>query len=128
MNGKRWGKSWLVNSVLVIIIIVMIALFKGAFKSEDPELTRVLQQEDVQLIDVRSPEEFSSGTVKGAANLPLGEIEKKIDQLDRSKPIVLFCQGGNRSGHAVRMLKEKGFSEVYNGGGWRSLSALVDKL
>lgn len=128
MSGKRWGKSWLVNSVLVLVIIVMLALFKNVFKSVDPELTSVLQQDDVQLIDVRSPGEFSSGTVHGAANLPLGEIMDHIDQLDPAKPIVVFCQSGNRSGHAARLLKEKGFTEVYNGGGWRSLSALVDKL
>lgn len=60
----------------------------------------------MQLIDVRSSAEFSTGTFKNAVNIPIGDLEKKLETLDFSKPIVFICSTGARSGEAYFMAKD----------------------
>jgi rhodanese-related sulfurtransferase len=59
----------------------------------------------VYLIDVREPQEFATGTFKGALNFPINNLEKSIDKLPTDKPIVFFCGAGGRSGEAYDMVK-----------------------
>ena len=62
------------------------------------------------LVDVRDPKEFAAGTIKGAVNLPINELENKIDTLPTDKPVVFVCGTGARSGEAfdtVRLLGGK---------------------
>jgi rhodanese-related sulfurtransferase len=79
------------------------------------------------LIDVRSPSEFQSGSVKGSKNIPLQELGKNISQIQKMKmPIVVFCASGMRSAAAAKQLKSKGI-EAYNGGTWRKVNTLLQK-
>lgn len=72
------------------------------------------------IIDVRTPEEFSTGNVQGSINIPLQIIHLKVDEIKAmNKPIVLCCASGNRSGQAVNFLKNLGV-ECSNGGSWIS--------
>ena len=76
------------------------------------------------LIDVRSPEEFKTGSVEGAKNIPLPDIAKNIDAIKKMKqPIVTCCASGMRSGTAVKRLNSYRI-EAYNGGSWKK----VDKM
>jgi rhodanese-related sulfurtransferase len=59
----------------------------------------------VHLIDVREPQEFATGTFKGAINMPVNALEKNIDKLPTDKPIIFFCGAGGRSGEAHDMVK-----------------------
>ncbi|NMF96081.1 rhodanese-like domain-containing protein [Aromatoleum toluolicum] len=59
----------------------------------------------IQLIDVREPNEFAAGTFKGAVNVPVNTLEKRIDELPADKPIVFFCGAGGRSGEAHDMVQ-----------------------
>ncbi|NMG77361.1 rhodanese-like domain-containing protein [Aromatoleum diolicum] len=59
----------------------------------------------IYLIDVREPQEFAAGTFKGAVNLPINTLEKRIDELPTGKPIVFFCGAGGRSGEAHDMVQ-----------------------
>lgn len=102
----------------------MLSILKGIFGATDKELVEVLKQNPM-LIDVRTSAEYGGGTVKGAINIPLSDIQQ-AEKLDKSKLIVLFCQSGNRSGQAVQYLKNQGFTNVHNGGGWQSLKATVE--
>ena len=71
---------------------------------------------EVQLIDVRTPEEFEEGHLSGAQNLNYFDdnFDEQIAQLDQNKPIYLYCKSGGRSGKAYKKLKDLGFSEVYD--------------
>jgi rhodanese-related sulfurtransferase len=60
----------------------------------------------MQLIDVRSSAEYSTGTLKTAVNIPVGDLEKKVKTLDFSKPIVFVCSTGARAGEAYFMVKD----------------------
>lgn len=67
------------------------------------------------LVDVRTPEEFASGTVKGAINIPLDEVEERINEFKGKSGVVVFCRSGNRSGQAKEILENNGIKNVING-------------
>jgi rhodanese-related sulfurtransferase len=68
----------------------------------------------VVLLDVREPNEFASGHVKGAVNVPLGALAGKLGSLDPAAETFVICQSGNRSVTAVRLLDRAGFAHAYN--------------
>lgn len=70
------------------------------------------------VVDVRTPQEYTSGHYPGAVNIPLDEVAKRIDEFkEMNTPIVLYCRSGNRSGQALQILKNAGITEAINGGG-----------
>lgn len=70
------------------------------------------------IVDVRTPGEYLDGHYPGAVNIPLNELPQRLDEFkEMKKPIVAYCRSGARSGVAISVLKQNGFSEVYNGGG-----------
>jgi rhodanese-related sulfurtransferase len=73
------------------------------------------------IIDVRSKGEYQSGHIKGSQNIPLDTLAANIAKLKKDKAIITCCASGMRSASAKGILKSKGFTEVYNGGGWMSL-------
>jgi len=79
------------------------------------------------LIDVRTPEEFSAGSLPHAINIPHGSIVEGVRALgiDPHEEIVVFCRSGNRSGKALAALTDNGFDSVINGGSVRSLQAAL---
>lgn len=74
------------------------------------------------IIDVRTPEEFQQGHIKGAINIPLDSLLQNTHQLNNTMPIITCCASGMRSGSATALLQSKGY-QVYNGGGWRNLQS-----
>jgi rhodanese-related sulfurtransferase len=80
-----------------------------------------LLQDNGIIVDVRSPQEYSGGNIKGSINIPLQQIGNKSEQLKKYKNVIVCCQSGMRSASAASILKGKGFENVYNGGGWSKL-------
>ena len=78
-------------------------------------------EEGALIVDVRTPEEFRAGHIEGALNVPLNEIGRAMEWLQKDVPAVLVCESGSRSGYAEMILKANGFEKVYNGGSWDSL-------
>jgi rhodanese-related sulfurtransferase len=73
--------------------------------------------EDHILIDVRTPDEFASGHIAGAVNIPVEEIADRLDEVPQDKPVVLYCRSGNRSNQASGILVNAGFTGIYDLGG-----------
>lgn len=65
--------------------------------------------EDIQLIDVRQPDEFAFAKIKGAKLIPLGEIVRRINEIDADKEAIFQCKAGGRSAKAIEMLTRAGF-------------------
>jgi len=87
-------------------------------------VSNYLKTPGVTVGDVREPWEFSEGNYPDSINIPLGEVPARLDELmAMSKPLILVCRSGNRSGMAMTLLQNNGASEVYNGGAWDSLQA-----
>jgi sulfur-carrier protein adenylyltransferase/sulfurtransferase len=79
------------------------------------ELKRKLDaHEAFELIDVREPFEYEIARIDGAKLIPLAEIGERTEELQREQPIVVHCHSGTRSAQAVRLLQQRGFSNVYN--------------
>jgi adenylyltransferase/sulfurtransferase len=68
--------------------------------------------EAVQRLDVRESWEFELARLPGAILIPLGELASRVDELDRSRPLVAYCHHGVRSLHALRILQAAGFTEL----------------
>jgi rhodanese-related sulfurtransferase len=66
----------------------------------------------VQLVDVRTPDEYRAGRVKGAKLIPLQELSGRYNEIDPAKPVVLVCRSGNRSGQAYQLLSKQGYAQV----------------
>lgn len=76
------------------------------------------------IVDVRSSGEFAYGAVPGAINIPLDELERRLDELgDKDRKIILYCASGGRSSYAVQILKSYGFTKPENGGGLMRMMA-----
>jgi rhodanese-related sulfurtransferase len=73
------------------------------------------------VVDVRTPEEFKAGHIEGSLNVPLDEIGKAMECLQKDVPIVVVCASGARSSYAVMILETNGYEKVYNGGAWNRL-------
>ena len=80
-----------------------------------------LMQQGAQIVDVRTKAEFNGGHIRGSVNIPLNNLSNHYASLKKNKPIITCCASGVRSAQAKSILKENGFTEVCNGGGWMSL-------
>lgn len=85
-----------------------------------------MKNAEIIIIDVRTPEEFNGGHVSGSLNIPLQEIQNRIEEIRTfQKPIVLCCASGYRSGRATAYLQEHGIS-CQNGGSWLEVNAQIN--
>ncbi|MEO1288674.1 MAG: rhodanese-like domain-containing protein [Chloroflexota bacterium] len=75
------------------------------------------------LIDVRTPQEFASGHIAGAINIPVDQIVNRLDEIPQNIAVVVYCQSGNRSGRAASILSDNNYNDIYDLGGitrWRN--------
>ena len=85
--------------------------------------------ERVQRLDVREPWEYELARLPGAILIPLGELADRVNELDRSRPVVAYCHHGVRSLHALRILSDAGFTELAHlSGGIEAYSSLVPSI
>jgi len=74
------------------------------------------------IVDVRTPPEFMGGNAKGSVNIPLQQIQQRLDEIKQMpQPVILCCASGARSEQATRFLKSNGI-ECENGGSWLSVN------
>lgn len=72
---------------------------------------------DVQLVDVRTPGEYRAGHIDDAVNFDLSNrnaFMKQIETLDKDQPVYLYCLVGSRSAYAAKILRDKGFTKIYD--------------
>ncbi|MFA6060131.1 MAG: rhodanese-like domain-containing protein [Taibaiella sp.] len=84
-------------------------------------------KEGAFLVDVRTPGEFSAGSVKGAVNIPLDTVANQLARFKGKKNIVVFCRSGNRSSQAKNILEQNGFQNVINGGTWQNVQNTINE-
>ncbi len=105
--------------VLLIIIFALIGYWLFNHFHQKKIVTRLTQEEFIkgyrkaQLIDVREPNEFESGHILGARNIPLSQLKMRLKELRPDKPVYLYCQGTARSGRAAQILYRKGYKQLY---------------
>lgn len=101
---------------LVMMCTLFCALFgcggQNRFRSLDVErFARVIEREEVQLVDVRTPEEYAEGHIEGAVNMDVkgDAFDAQLSTLDPKRPVALYCRGGRRSKVAAERAAKAGF-------------------
>lgn len=78
------------------------------------EAMSIYKKYNAMLIDVRTPEEFKEGHIKGAINIPVYEFDNiKNEIIDKNKVILLYCKTGKRSKMGKEILTQSGYKNVY---------------
>ena len=75
----------------------------------EPERARELIDSGAQVVDVRTAGEHAAGHIAGSAHIPLERLDQEAGELDRDRPLVVYCRGGNRSGMAAEALGNSGW-------------------
>lgn len=81
---------------------------------ECPQAKQLVDDHGAQMVDVRSPQEFARGAIPGSINIPLQVINASHQNLDKTKPVIVFCRSGARSAQARSFLQQEGFDDVHN--------------
>ncbi len=120
--------------VIVISSVLLMSIYACSGNSNANATTQeVTQQEEVvvdvtvtqfkelaategTILDVRTPEEWSEGTISNAKKINYHDEDfvNQIENLDKTKPVLVYCKRGGRSASAAEILKEQGFTKVYN--------------
>jgi rhodanese-related sulfurtransferase len=106
----------------VIVIIASVLLLAGCSSSTSTndlsvsEFSNKVAETGVITLDVRTPSEFNEGHIEGAllVDFQSGNFENEIASLDKSKTYAIYCRSGSRSGQAVKVMSEAGFTNIYN--------------
>ncbi len=92
----------------------MFGMFSQSPQIECPEARDMIQNQNAQLVDVRTPQECAQGILPGSVNIPLQNIQGGHESLDKSKPVIVCCASGGRSAQAQSILQSLGFDDVHN--------------
>lgn len=120
-----------VSLIAVFIFLIFAAMF-NIFSSSNgidissKEFKEKLEKERGVVIDVRTRGEFEDGHLAitdKQLDLTNGEFQRAVADLDKNQTYYLYCRSGNRSGQAARMMKQSGFENVFNVGGFETLVA-----
>ena len=72
----------------------------------------IKEKKDLQLIDVRTEAEYASGHLAGAKLIPVQEIDRRLGEISKRKPVLLYCRTGHRSGNALKILQDNGYLQA----------------
>ncbi|MBN8236605.1 rhodanese-like domain-containing protein [Halobacillus kuroshimensis] len=105
---------WILLGALVLLIAFGLYRF---FKTR--KILNTISEEEfrqgyrkAQLIDVREPKEFDGGHILGARNIPLSQLNNRLVEIRKDKPVYLYCQSGARSARAAMTLHKKGYNDL----------------
>jgi phage shock protein E len=106
-----------------LILLISILIISTVCAETGKIKPKIMIDNNTVLIDVRTKDEFKSGHLEKAINIPYTEIEDQIKSItkDTNKNIVVYCRSGRRSGIAQKTLLKMGYENVINGGGYKDL-------
>jgi rhodanese-related sulfurtransferase len=85
---------------------------QGEPREVSREEARKMVEEGAQLVDVRADHEWEAGHIEGATHVPLPDLPQRTAEIDKDRPVVVYCRGGNRSAMAAAALTEAGYDAV----------------
>ena len=120
--------------VLIVVLIVAIIVVMSFSKSSESviqtlnseEVSEIIQDESLIIIDVRTEEEYESGHIEKAINIPYTEIESKVNY-DKDQAIAVYCRTGVRSSEAAKTLEKMGYTKIYDLGGVENIDVELTK-
>lgn len=116
--------------ILFVLTIILTGCVNVDTKNNDPEeatykkisaedAKKIIDSEDVIILDVRTPEEYKEGHIENAVLLPVNDIKDKASEVltNKDAKILVYCRSGNRSATAAKELIQMGYTDVYDFGG-----------
>lgn len=101
--------------VFAILLAATVAVSAGYRNVTSADTRKIIEQKkNVYLLDVRTPGEYQQARLKGSVLIPINEIERRLNEVPRNRPVVVFCAVGSRSNLVAGFLASKGYREVYN--------------
>ena len=104
--------------IAALLVLILLAAGCGqASAGYDVSIDQALadwKNKTVIILDVRTPGEYRDGHIPGARLIPLDELPNRLHDVPKEEKVYVICRSGNRSSQAVRLLRDKGFSNVYN--------------
>lgn len=115
---------------LAVAAILLISTFLSACSNEAQVRAWNMIDDDALIVDVRTPGEFRSGHLPNAKLIPINQVSSRIGEFgsDKNRPIVVYCKSGSRSGKAESILKQNGYTNVHNGGGYNALMSTKEDI
>lgn len=115
------------TAISLLVLVTLYFLYLAYYKTKvAKDLDKIIAR-GAMILDVRTIREFNKDHLKNAINIPVGNLKKDTNLLDKNKAIVTYCSHGIRSYNAVNILKNKGFEKVYNGGSMKNLIQFLNK-
>lgn len=112
----------MIKSIIASLLLFLFISCNTTVNSTDikkitvTSLSEELSKNPIQLVDVRTPEEYNQGHIKNAQliNYFSKDFKKQVQQLNKNKPVYVYCKSGRRSTKAANILHELGFTKIYN--------------
>ena len=117
IGGRKLKKTMIIVSILVLStvgIVIFTSNESGITKIDVETLQNRLENEEITLLDVREVDEYEGGHIEGAVNAPLSSLNETELPYPKDEPIYVICRSGNRSAQAAQLLKERGYTEIYD--------------
>ena len=104
------------KKLVTLFLIISCAKQQNPIELIEKKQFQVMISKDVQLIDVRTQEEFNEGYIGNAKNIDFKTLDfkQKISKLDKNKPVLIYCYGGGRSAKASKIFQSLGFKKIYD--------------
>jgi peroxiredoxin family protein/rhodanese-related sulfurtransferase/TusA-related sulfurtransferase len=110
-----------------IIGFVAANMLRGDMQSIEWDEVNGLDREQNFILDVRTPEELMLGMIDGATNIPLTQLRGRINDIHKNRRVIVYCQTGQRSYFAARILKQHGYEVANLNGGYKTYSHAVGR-
>lgn len=124
IKGTREGATTKLSTMKTILSLFLLIGLTSCVQAQSPGIItqdvatfkKTIQSKKIQLVDVRTPAEFSTGSIEGAQNIDVknAEFQTMAAKLDKKRPVAVYCRSGARSANAANILKEMGFKKIYN--------------
>jgi len=131
------------NNLILVVAMMTITLliikteisikFSNVQQLNVNEAVRLMNDDEVVILDVRESSEYSSGHIKNSVHIPISALNKRINELEKfkNKKVLAYCRSGSRSNSACRTLSKQGFESVSNMSGgilsWTNANLPVSK-
>lgn len=108
---------------ILLVSVMLTTLFGATMAPAAPGYKNIMsveakklveQKKNLYLLDVRTPQEFAQARMKGSVLIPINELERRVQEVPKNRPVLVLCAVGSRSNLAAGFLINKGYGDVYN--------------